>query len=277
MQVIILETNFSTSVLVGEDGWTLWHYLLEIVHVYFSKLTVILETAFPLSTYLEIVDVWKALKVYLDVPWFALVVCVDFCKKTTTTTAKNITFAPYPNKRCDSPTLQLSLEGLQNYFQHYLRRHCHLFLSPRIAIVQEMVFWPLNSFFVANKRYNLTNNGNTECLRVSAKLTTCIASVVAIDKYSALYSSHSFIQNSRWIHQWHIDRRSSIRWTPHIKVWNGSSHLWGNHYPRFTLKRKKNWQRNNDNNNNKTNGNVGMIHGAWLMLEKSCHFLWRVG
>ena len=41
--VIMLETVFSTSVLVGEDG-----PLLEILHEYFSKLTV-----FNLSTYLD--------------------------------------------------------------------------------------------------------------------------------------------------------------------------------------------------------------------------------
>ena len=41
--VIMLETVFFTSVLVGEDG-----HLLEILHEYFSKLT-----AFNLSTYLD--------------------------------------------------------------------------------------------------------------------------------------------------------------------------------------------------------------------------------
>ena len=45
----------------------------------------ILETAFPLSTYLEIVDVLTVLKVCLDVLWSALVVCVDLVSQAVFT------------------------------------------------------------------------------------------------------------------------------------------------------------------------------------------------
>ena len=38
-------------------------------------MTVIIEKAFALSTYLEFGDILKVLKVFLDAPWFVLVVC----------------------------------------------------------------------------------------------------------------------------------------------------------------------------------------------------------
>ena len=99
--------------------------------------------------------------------------------------------------------------------------------------------WEKKSFFIANKRSNLTKKGNMECPWVSAIFISCMASVVAIDVYSALYCSHTFSQSSRWVHQWHINRRSSVRWTPNIMFLNGSNHLWRNHDPcRFACGKK---------------------------------------
>ena len=95
-----------------------------------------------------------------------------------------------------------------------------------------------------------------ECLWVGAKFISCIASVVAIDKYSALYCSHTLIQGSRWVHQWHINWRSPVRWTPHIMVWNGSNHLWRNHYPWFTTCENK------TNKQSKTD-----VDGPWIMVN----------
>ena len=103
---------------------------------------------------------------------------------------------PYRNKRCDSPTTVTVVKATELFSTLFAET---LPSFPFVTHYNSAGNGILASEFIfhCNKRYNLTINGNIECLRVSAKLITCIASVDAIDKYSALYSSHSFIQNSR--------------------------------------------------------------------------------
>ena len=60
---------------------TLWLSLLDIVHEYFGKHGSYNRTGFALSTYLKFVDILKVLKIFFDVPWFALVVCAGLVSR----------------------------------------------------------------------------------------------------------------------------------------------------------------------------------------------------